>query len=39
MMRSFAKLDKDKPARPMDDDTFERLKQRARDVMGDKVKF
>lgn len=39
MMRSLPKLDGKKADRPMDGDTFERLKQRAREVMPGEVKF
>ena len=38
MMRSFVKLDKDKPGRPMNDNEFDTLKAKARLAMPD-VRF
>jgi hypothetical protein len=38
MMRSFVKLDKDKMARPMNDNEFDNLKAAARRAMPD-VRF
>lgn len=38
MMRSFVKLDKERPGRPMNDNEFDALKESARRVMSD-VRF